>query len=55
MTADEAYERLKAGWHVDADNLEDEPQDSGQRRRYLISERERLNSLLWRQRRRCRS
>ena len=46
MTVDEAYERLLGGWHVDADNLEDEPQDSGQRRRYLISERERLNSLL---------
>ena len=47
MTADEAYERLKAGWHVDYDDLEPAPQDSGQRRRYLVSERERLNSLLW--------
>lgn len=47
MTADEVYERLKAGWHVDHDDLEPEPQDSGQRRRYLKSERERLLSLLF--------
>ncbi len=46
MTSDEADIRLKAGWHVDFDELEPEPHDSGQRRRYLLSERQRLQSLL---------
>ena len=47
MTTEEVYERLKAGWHVDYDDLEPTPQDSGQRKRFLRSaRRERLLSLI---------
>ena len=41
---EEADERLAAGWHVDQDVCCDYP--SGQRKRYLRAENERLASLL---------
>jgi hypothetical protein len=46
MTAVEANSRLRAGGQLDFTDLEAEPQDSAQRRRYLLSERQRLQSLL---------
>ena len=35
MDIEEVDERLVAGWHVDRDELEPSPQDSGQRKRFL--------------------
>ena len=44
LTFEECDERMRAGWHVDLDDCCDHA--SGQRKRYLRAENERLASLV---------